>query len=235
MSDLHGCYEEYIKMLNLIEFNDNDILYVIGDVCDRGPSPMKILLHMMEHDNIIPIYGNHDVIALNALSKIGDYSKEVISDRDYVITYGLMNHDEYREYLYWLSDGGESTLRDYDKLSRNDKRKVLEYLSDFKYYDEVRVDNNDYILVHGGLAPFDLSKELYDYKLTDIITERTDIDKMYYKDKIIIFGHTPTKIYDSSKQGRIIKRNNNIAIDCGCVFGYGLACLCLNNMKEYYI
>ena len=37
------------------------------------------------------------------------------------------------------------------------------------------------------------------------------------------------------KQGKIIKKNNNIAIDCGCVFGYGLGCLCLDNMQEYYI
>ena len=72
MSDLHGCYEEYIKMLNLINFNDNDTLYILGDICDRGPSPMKILLHMMKHDNVIPIYGNHDVYTLNTLSKIGN-------------------------------------------------------------------------------------------------------------------------------------------------------------------
>ena len=36
ISDLHGCYEEYIKMLELINFNGNDTLYVLGDICDRG-------------------------------------------------------------------------------------------------------------------------------------------------------------------------------------------------------
>ena len=91
MSDLHGCYEEYIKILNLIKFNDKDTLYILGDICDRGPSPMKVLLHMMEHDNIIPIYGNHDVVALNALSKIGDYSKEVLKNKNFVLTNGLMD------------------------------------------------------------------------------------------------------------------------------------------------
>lgn len=124
ISDLHGCYEEYIKMLELINFNDNDTLYVLGDICDRGKSPMKILLHMMEHDNIIPIYGNHVVAAYNALSKIGLYSKEVINDRDYAVTHKLMEYEEYREYLYWLSDGGKETLIDYDKLSVSNKNKV---------------------------------------------------------------------------------------------------------------
>lgn len=32
MSDIHGCYHEYIKMLELINFNSNDTLYIIGDV-----------------------------------------------------------------------------------------------------------------------------------------------------------------------------------------------------------
>ena len=235
MSDLHGCYEEYIKMLNLINFNDNDTLYILGDICDRGPSPMKILLHMMEHDNIIPIYGNHDVVALNALSKIGNYSKEVLMDKDFVLTNGLMNNEEFREYLYWLADGGESTLKDYDKLSTSNKIKVLEYLSDFKYYDEININKTKYILVHGGLSPFDGDKELYEYKLSDIINERTDINKVYYKNKVVIFGHTPTKFYNINYQGKIIKKHNNIAIDCGCVFGDGLGCLCLDNMKEYYL
>ena len=128
MSDLHGCYEEYIKMLKLINFNENDSLYILGDICDRGPSPMKILLHMMEHDNIIPIYGNHDLLAYPALSKIDIYSKEVLKDRDYAITHNLMNKYEYREYLYWLSDGGRTTLDDYNHLSKVFSTSFLIYL-----------------------------------------------------------------------------------------------------------
>ena len=63
------------------------------------------------------------------------------------------------------------TLIDYDRLSVNNKRKVLEYLSDFKYYGEININNTNYILVHGGLSPFDVKKELYEYKLFDIINE----------------------------------------------------------------
>ena len=41
-----------------------DTLYILGDVVDRGPEPMKILKYMMAHSNIIPIIGNHEVMAL---------------------------------------------------------------------------------------------------------------------------------------------------------------------------
>ena len=232
ISDLHGCYEEYIKMLNLINFSESDTLYILGDICDRGKSPMKILLHMMEHENIIPIYGNHDINAYNALSKIGLYSKEVIKDRDYVITHNLMDYDEYKDYLYWLSDGGKETLLDYDKLSISNKNKIIKYLSDFKYYEELNINNINYVLIQGG---FNKNKELYEYSLNELTNSRLDYDKIYYDNKIIISGHTPTKCINNKYIGKIIKKNNHVAIDCGCVFGYGLGCICLDTMEEYYV
>lgn len=43
MSDLHGCYQEYREALEKINFNEQDTLYVLGDVVDRGPEPIKLL------------------------------------------------------------------------------------------------------------------------------------------------------------------------------------------------
>ena len=43
MSDLHGCYERYIKMLDEINLCDDDTLYILGDVVDRGDGGIKIL------------------------------------------------------------------------------------------------------------------------------------------------------------------------------------------------
>ena len=42
-------------------------------------------------------------------------------------------------------------------------------------------------------------------------------------------------IIDKNYKGKIIIKNNHIAIDCGCVFKCGLGCICLDNMKEYYV
>ena len=70
MSDIHGCYDEYIKLLDLIHFNDKDTLYVLGDVIDRGPYSIKVLQHMMMYSNIIPIIGNHEYMAIIVLKKL---------------------------------------------------------------------------------------------------------------------------------------------------------------------
>lgn len=219
MSDIHGCYKEYIKMLELINFNDSDILYIIGDICDRGNNPMDILLHMMNHENIIPIYGNHDIEAYPFL--VLEYNNQ-------------MNYYD-RKFLWWLSQGGNTTLADFQKLSQKNQRKVLSYLEEFKYYEELTVNNTNYILVHGGLKDFDPNESLDEYDLYDLVWERPDYDKIYFEDKYIISGHTPTIHIDREMKGKIMNRNHHIVIDCGCVFGYGLGCLCLDTMEEYYI
>lgn len=52
VSDIHGCYDKYIKLLHRINLRPTDTLYVLGDVIDRGPDGLKILLDMALHPNI---------------------------------------------------------------------------------------------------------------------------------------------------------------------------------------
>lgn len=43
ISDVHGRYDLFIKMLDKISFSDNDTLYLLGDMIDRGPDGIKLL------------------------------------------------------------------------------------------------------------------------------------------------------------------------------------------------
>lgn len=43
MSDLHGCFEEYKRMLEKIDFKESDTLYILGDIVDRGSQSIQIL------------------------------------------------------------------------------------------------------------------------------------------------------------------------------------------------
>ena len=47
MSDIHGCYDKYKKMLEKIALSEEDTLYLLGDVVDRGEHGMKILLDIL--------------------------------------------------------------------------------------------------------------------------------------------------------------------------------------------
>lgn len=48
MSDIHGNYRAYKAMLEKINFNREDMLYILGDILDRGPNPIRIILDLME-------------------------------------------------------------------------------------------------------------------------------------------------------------------------------------------
>ena len=70
IADIHGCYDVYISLLKKIKFSDEDELFVLGDVVDRGPEPIKVLQDMMMRPNVYPILGNHDYMALKVLKKL---------------------------------------------------------------------------------------------------------------------------------------------------------------------
>ena len=53
MSDIHGEYDRYMAMLDLIQFSEQDTLYILGDVIDRKPDGIEILQDIMNTDEII--------------------------------------------------------------------------------------------------------------------------------------------------------------------------------------
>ena len=44
MSDLHGEYQKYLQMLELISPGNEDVIYILGDIVDRGEEPINLLL-----------------------------------------------------------------------------------------------------------------------------------------------------------------------------------------------
>ena len=45
ISDLHGQFVLLQLLLDRIGFNDNDELYILGDIMDRGPNSIDIIHH----------------------------------------------------------------------------------------------------------------------------------------------------------------------------------------------
>ena len=43
VSDIHGQYEKLVKLLEVINLNSTDELYILGDIIDRGPEIVKVV------------------------------------------------------------------------------------------------------------------------------------------------------------------------------------------------
>ena len=52
VSDLHGCYDKYKALLDRLNLTENDSLYILGDIVDRGDGGMAILLDLAKRKNI---------------------------------------------------------------------------------------------------------------------------------------------------------------------------------------
>jgi len=240
MSDIHGDYKKYMQMLELLQFNKEDTLYILGDVIDRGENGMKILQDMMKHSNIIPILGNHEYMAVKALKWL---MTEVTEKRIKTI-----NEDTLLIFTEWINVGGEATINEFYKLSREEKEEILEYLLNFEVYETVEIGMRSFVLVHAGLENFSEKRSMEDYSFLELIFGRTDYESVYFKDKYLVTGHTPTRLIYATEQGilleqmdpfqyqdEIFMKNNHIAIDCGCGYGGRLGAICLDTMERYYV
>ena len=223
-SNIHGDYDSFKSLLEAISFKDSDIMYILGDICDYGEKTMELIEDISMRYNVYSIVGEHDYIALRMLS---GFSKMLDSgetpDADFI-----------SEMTAWCADGGQATLSGFRALDDDMKEGVIDYLSDMTLYEEVRVGGKDYLLVHAGIRDFSPTLELDFCAPEDFFSESLDLTRKHYDNKTIIVGHEPTT-EDNGGDGRIFYGNGSIDIDCGAMRGGKLACLCLDNGKEYYI
>ena len=85
------------------------------------------------------------------------------------------------------------------------------------------------------MGKYEPEKKPEDCVLHDFIWERMDYRRTYYRGKLLVTGHTPTGFIDPLCSGRILQRNNHVAIDCGAVYTGTLGCVCLETLEEFYV
>ena len=208
-ADVHGCYEKYLKLLEDIDFKDNDELYIIGDVLDReGNGGIDILQDIMNTPNIRLILGNHEEIALEGMELLMNTKIKNSSNSDGILPeYIIIMLTE------WINLGGYPTIDAFRELPHSEQKRITRFLSNrCMTYAEITVNGTDYVLCH---------------------------DENYYGDiydAVLITGHAPTRfIDDNPKPDYIWHDGNHWHIDCGCGYGGRLGAVCLETGEEFYV
>ena len=153
VSDLHDCFKSWLALLDKLRFTEEDLIYVVGDVVDRGPSPMVLLLDLSQRANVIPIAGNHDIAATHCLELLSQEVTEGSVDR-------LEHGSGLSDLMLWRSDGGRTTMEGFRRLDRDERESVLDYLQEFSLYEEVETARGSYVLAHAGLEHFSPERPL---------------------------------------------------------------------------
>lgn len=224
VSDIHGCYDKYLALLERISFSAEDTLFFLGDAADRGPDGIAVIRDLMHRPNVISLLGNHEDMFRKTARCLG---KELSGEERSAYA---------RTFRNWtVRNGGDATWQAYLRLDPREQREILTWMEGLPSCLEIALGGRSFLLAHAGVGVYEPEKSLSDCVLHDFIWERMDYRKVYYQNKLLLTGHTPTAFIDPAMSGRILQRNNHIAIDCGAVYCGTLGCVCLETLEEFYV
>lgn len=229
-SDLHGCSPKTLQyLLNQAGFSDDDFLFVLGDVIDRGEQGAELLLWLTQQPNVQLILGNHEALML-ACSFLFE---EVNADSLDALTPERLELVE-----NWLMNGGKPTLDGLRKLLHRDPELVqgiLEYLREAPLYEWAEAGGQTFLLVHAGLGNYRPGKKMEDYTPEELLLHRPALTDRYMPGVTVIFGHTPTEYYGEIYRRRMVRTESWRCIDTGAAMGYFPMLLRLDDGKAFYI
>ena len=217
MSDIHGQYDLFLKMLDKIKLKREDLLVIIGDICDRGKKSYEIYMKCIKMIklgyNLKFILGNHEDMLLEDL------------ENDYPIRYET-EYSVFRNSKYFEN----KDMKDWHEENFFEE---IEWLVKWLKNCPLVISGNENIFVHAGL---DLNKGLEKQEKETVLWTREEfwlvenVELEEYKGKNIYFGHTP------NINGRISKKTDRIkGIDCGAFFTHFLGCIEVKSQEEIYV
>ena len=191
ISDIHGALKTFKKLLEDINFSKEDELYLLGDYIDRGPDSKGVI------DYIWQLQG--EGYTVNCLK--GNHEEMLVDGMDYISVY----HENEANLI--ASFG----VNHYKEIPSH----YLKWMDGLDDYFEV----DEYILVHAGLD-FSKKNPLDDRKsMLWIRRWENEINREWLNGRIVVHGHTPTKMESIKNRMLVLEEFPAIVIDNGCVFG----------------
>ena len=221
ISDLHGQYDLFLKLLEKINLKREDLLVIMGDICDRGEKSYEIYMKCMKMIklgyNLKFILGNHEDMLLEDL------------ENDYPLRYET-EFSLYRNSKYFNKKSMEEW---YEENFFKEIKWLVKWLVKWLKNCPLVISGNENIFVHAGL---DLQTKLEKQERETVLWTREEfwIDEESvleeYRSKNIYFGHTP------NINGRISEKTDKIwDIDCGAFFTHFLGCVEVKSKEKIYV
>jgi len=224
LSDPHGEYELFLKLLNEIGFGETDKLIVVGDVLDKGQESVRLLRYVLSRPNILLVLGNHEYDFLKYCHAVMARLEESFDERTAL--------DKLRAYF-----GAEGAALEWTDLERLENCPL--------YYE-----TDDYLCVHAGVKLNDDGTMIHpkDTEAEHLVYDRNfkRPDLTFHGDKCVLFGHTPTRYLtgrdemifyprEGVTEPRTIGDYSRIHLDCGSYLTKTLGCFCVDDCRAHYV
>ncbi len=181
---------------------------------DCHPDGIQILQKLLRMPNATILLGNHELMMCRAVYKPA--------------TLAAIN--------LWYKNGGKPTHEAWKKLSLSERVETIYKLQRCPLNTQIEIGGKTYLLLHGSpMELFDPATSKFNHPAMHTVWARINPNDKSPKGKMVIFGHTPTFIYQSNVPMTIWFGKQKIAIDCGSglEFSGRLCCLRLDDMKAF--
>ena len=260
MSDIHGCYDDMEKMMDVIGFSESDTLIFAGDYIDRGPNSFEMLKLIANHpDNMIMLCGNHDLeFAYNVElmeSFANNQDVDMSSCEDTRLIYTLIQQLPIQKGNGVSAFDYYGTIAELIEVNQVNLAQLIEWakiIRDLSFFFITEVCGRKYIIVHAGYTETLDGKDMdgsYDTMETFYIYARDDA---YISGGVehgtVIAGHTPTILEEELpyNNGEVYKMYDEeldctfYDIDCGCSYrerllAAKLACIRVEDEAVFYV
>ncbi len=191
ISDIHGCSRTFKLLLERLNLQLDDQLYLLGDYINKGPRSKKVIKTILrlrdEGFKVRCLMGNHEDLLLKALED------PLVLQKFYQI-------------------GGKETLKSFEVKSIHDiPTEYINFFHTLEYYVELE----DFVLVHAGLNF--IEKNPFSDRHAMLWSRNNQLIPAKIQFRRIIHGHTPTKLSVIKAAIKRVK-NYTISIDAGCVY-----------------
>lgn len=220
ISDIHGEYELFMRLMEKIRYGDGDTLIVCGDLIDKGTSSVRLAKAILSLPRAYCVMGNHEYLFFKYyLSK----TEQDALDFDLV----------FRELQAYFPEDG--ALLDWD---------TVDALVNMPFY----LEGEDFFAVHAGI-PVDKDGFGRHPSLAtpeELVYNRRFMspDCLPKGMKCIFFGHTPTFYvqnepwilkYPRKKNANDLRDYCKIHLDTGTLQSGVLGCFCAETCTETYV
>lgn len=138
VGDIHSEYGKLISALEKASYDpDSDVLYFLGDFCDRGKDALRTLRFVMNLPNSRAVIGNHDTWL-----------------QDWLYTGAVCNA--------WKRNGGKKTVDDIHYRHNLEKEERLR-IADWLHSLPLVIIEERYLITHGGPPHRRTLKDMEDY------------------------------------------------------------------------
>lgn len=202
-TDIHGMYDLYRAIMDYCNEQDPEATIIFGgDACDRGTDGYKIIKELLDNPRVVYLKGNHEDMFVSAALELKTKFEFVDMDREEIqdtLKHCLYIGDKFIHINHVLHNGGINTLTDWilDGMPLDIVKRINELPLTFNYGE------CDFCHSAGIYRTFkEVADAEYEGKKPDecaaeaLIWGRTGLNTGWMKDRIAVFGHTPTIYLD---------------------------------------